>query len=117
ACGNTNQCQQTITVLLGSPPTITSSPQSQTVICGGSLGLSVTAASTTPCNYQWRRGGLDIPGATGSTFVSTNTGFSSAGLYCAVVANAAGAVTSAVAVVDVAAEITIQRNGTSLILT
>jgi len=117
ACGNTNQCQQTITVLLGSPPTITSSPQSQTVMCGGSLGLSVTAASTTPCTYQWRLGGLDIPGATGSTFVSTNTGFSSAGLYCAVVANAAGAVTSAVAVVDVAAEITVQRNGTSLILT
>jgi len=111
ACGNTNQCQQSITVILGSPPTITTSPQSQTVVCGGSLGLSVTAASATPCAYQWRVGGIDIPGATGSTLVSTNAGFSNAGLYCAVVANAAGAVTSAVAVVNVAAEIVMQRNG------
>ena len=45
-------------------PTITSHPTSQTVAPGASATFSVRASGTPPIRYQWRRNGVNIPGAT-----------------------------------------------------
>lgn len=54
------------------------------------MNLSVTATGTGPLSYQWRRNGVDIPGATGQTLLLLNTVPADAGLYSVVVYNAYG---------------------------
>jgi hypothetical protein len=73
------------------PPTITSQPANQTVLAGGTATFAITATSDglAPMTYQWRNGGTDIPGATGSSY-ATGT----AGTYSCVVSNACGPTTS-----------------------
>jgi hypothetical protein len=116
ACGNTNSCQQTITVLLGSPPVITGSSASQIVGYGSDLVLSVAATSATPCTYQWRVGGVNIPGATGSSLTIHGVQFTNAGVYNVIVANAAGGVSSKAAIVDVACKLFYQITPSGLSL-
>jgi hypothetical protein len=116
-CGNTNTCQQNIIILLGTPPTITSGPQGQTDVYGGSATLTVTAAGTGPLSYQWQLGGVNIPGATGSSLSLSGLRWTNAGLYCVIVSNSAGSTCSAPAVVNVAPMIQAQRQNGMLELT
>jgi hypothetical protein len=63
--------------------------------------LTGTAGGTAPLFYQWRKDGVDIPGANGTTLnlgVVTN---GTAGNYTFVATNSAGGVTSAPAVVTI----------------
>jgi hypothetical protein len=55
-------------VLLVGDPAIAAHPQSQTVDPGEAVTLSVQLdpASTAPITYQWRKNGVDIPGASGT---------------------------------------------------
>jgi hypothetical protein len=83
------------------PVVITLQPVSVSVIAGRNTTLRVTATGTGPLTYQWRKGGVDIPGATTNRLQLTNVSPADAGSYDVVVANAAGAVTSAAAAVTV----------------
>ena len=47
---------------------ITAQPQSQTVSENQFVALSVNATGTGALSYQWQKDGVDIPGATSSTF-------------------------------------------------
>ena len=49
-------------------PTITPHPAGQTVSIGGSATFSVAASGAPPLAYQWQRDGVDIAGATSSTY-------------------------------------------------
>jgi hypothetical protein len=49
--------------------------------------LSVTATGTAPLTYQWRRGGVAIPGATSSTYSVAATQTGDVGTYDVVVSN------------------------------
>lgn len=82
-------------------PTITSQPQSVTYGVGSTVAFSVTASGSAPLAYQWRFNGADISGATGTGYTKSNIQLSDAGSYNVVVANAAGTVTSATAVLTV----------------
>lgn len=56
-------------------PVITGQPGSRTVVEGGNVGLAVLAISFDPARvltYQWRRNGVDIPGATSSSLNLSN---------------------------------------------
>ncbi len=108
ACENTNTCQQTVTVLLGQLPLITSFPRSQIVAEGSDLTLTVTATSQTPCTYAWQLGGVPIPGASGTTCAFHGIRLTNAGVYSVIVSNAAGAVGSPAAVIDVGAKVSYQ---------
>ena len=77
------------------PPNISNPPQSQTVFAGQSAGFSVNANGSGPLNYQWRKNGSDISGATLSTYSIASAQTNDAGAYVVVVTNSAGAVTSA----------------------
>jgi hypothetical protein len=84
-------------------PVIVQQPSSQSV----PMGLTVTyavVASGDFMQYQWTKNGVDIPGATGSSYVTPPTAFADTGSTFAVtVSNTAGAATSGAASLTVTA--------------
>jgi hypothetical protein len=101
---------------LGSPPVITTQPQSQSVGGGNPVTFTVAANSATPLSYQWRRNGQALAGATNATLVLDTLRAGDAGGYSVLVINAAGAVPSAVAtlVVLIPPNITLQPQNQSV---
>lgn len=69
-CGATSS-SETITTIAG--PAVSVTPSGPTSFCtGGSVTLS--AVSGTGLTYQWQLGGVNISGATNTTFTTTTTG-------------------------------------------
>ncbi len=62
-------------------------------VVGETLPLSVKHDGTLPCQYQWKKNGVAIPGATTKDYSFVVTA-SSAGAYSVDVSNPAGKVTS-----------------------
>ncbi|MFA5343011.1 MAG: hypothetical protein WC381_03500, partial [Kiritimatiellia bacterium] len=85
------------------PPTIAAQPVSKTVTAYFQTAtFGVIAAGTAPFTYQWRRNGVNISGATSSSYTTPITvGTDNGAKYSVVVANAAGNVTSADAILTV----------------
>ena len=83
---------------------ITSQPANAAVIEPNPAGFNVTATGTAPLAYQWRRGGVNIGGATSSSYTLSPTAVASdnGAQFSVVVTNASGAVTSVVATLLVA---------------
>lgn len=75
-------------------PTLTGQPRSLAVDAGSSAHFTVSATGSVPLAFQWRKGGVNLPGATTSTFTIAQAQPSDAGSYDVVVSNAAGSVTS-----------------------
>ena len=80
---------------IASPVVITTPPQSQNIIAGGSVNLSVSATGSAPLGYQWRYYGVNLSGATNRTLTLTNLPLASSGPYSVVVTNAVSALISA----------------------
>ena len=68
---------------------------------GKTVTFSVTADGTTPFTYQWKKGGIDIPGATGATYKIVGVQLSNAGNYTVAVTNSVGSATSDIAALTV----------------
>ena len=80
---------------------VTAPPQSQTVLVGSNVTLTVTAVGPA-LSYQWFFNGTNaLAGATDSMLSLTNLSLSQSGSYTVVVTNAAGALTSPAAVLTV----------------
>lgn len=76
-------------------PTITGQPAAASVADGAAASFSVSASGSAPLAYQWRRNGIDIPGATASSYALNPATLGDSGATFAVrVSNAAGPVTS-----------------------
>jgi len=82
-------------------PLIVQQPLGGHAAIGQSLTFSVTASGTPPLQYQWRKNGSALAGATLSTYTIDNLQASHAGSYSVVVSNSGGSVTSADAVLVV----------------
>ena len=83
-------------------PSITTQPASSTVTMPAAATFSVVATGTAPLSYQWRRNGVDIGGATGTSYVLSPTAASDSGAtFDVVVTNAAGTATSSAATLTV----------------
>lgn len=82
-------------------PGILAQPQPQTVPSGATAVFSVIVAGTAPLQYQWRRNGSILAGATQSALFLTNVVPASAGNFTVVVTNAFGAATSQMAALTV----------------
>ncbi len=84
-------------------PKILTQPQSQSVVVGSSVVLSVSADGTAPLSYQWKKDNANvsdggrIQGALTQTLTISNVQPGDAGSYSAVVKNAAGSATSVAA--------------------
>jgi poly(beta-D-mannuronate) lyase len=75
------------------PPTISTSPASQTVIAGATVTFSVQAIGS-GLSYQWSFNGTALATGTNATLTLTNVFTTQAGTYTAVVSNSGGSVTS-----------------------
>ncbi|PYU57082.1 MAG: pyrrolo-quinoline quinone [Acidobacteria bacterium] len=76
-------------------PYINIQPANQTVSVGQTATFSVGAAGTPPLTYQWQKNGVDIPGATSSSYTTPATTSADTGtIFRVVVSNTAGSVTS-----------------------
>ena len=78
-------------------PYINIQPANQTVSVGQTATFSVGAAGTPPLPYQWQKNGVDIPGATSSSYTTPATTSADTGtgtIFRVVVSNTAGSVTS-----------------------
>lgn len=83
-------------------PEIATHP-SNTVACnGGQATFSVVAIGAPPLSYQWRKGGVNIGGATGDTLTINSVSPGDAGSYDVVVTNSSGSTTSNAATLAVA---------------
>ncbi len=78
-CGSVTSNAAVLTVY--APATWTSHPTSQTVCAGSPVNFTVSATGTAPLNYQWTKNGIDIPGATSTTYTITSASASDAGTY------------------------------------
>ena len=89
-----NNATLTVTAAAGSPA-ITTQPAAQTVTEGQTATFSVVATGNALLNYQWKKNGIDIPGATSSAYTIPATSIGDSGaVYSVVVTNSAGSVTS-----------------------
>ena len=82
-------------------PSISASPQSETVNAGNPANFSVTASGAGSLTYQWYFSASPISGASASTFSITNAQPANGGIYSVVVSNSVGAVLSAPATLTV----------------
>ena len=82
-------------------PQITQQPVSQTLAVGAEIRLSVVATGDVPISYRWQFNNFNIPGASSAEFVIPNAQAEDSGSYTVVVSNAAGSITSHIAVVTV----------------
>ena len=99
--GSTTSAAATLTV--NSAPSITSQPQSLSVISGSGATFSVTATGAAPLTYQWQKGGAAISGATSASYTILSVQSTDAGSYAVVVTNGSGSVTSSAATLTVTA--------------
>ena len=82
-------------------PQILTQPFSQTNVVGTTANFSVLAVGSNPMGAQWRKDGVNLPGATGTQCIVPNVQTADAGGYSVVLANQYGAVTSFVAMLSV----------------
>ena len=92
-----------ITYTASQAPSIGTHPRSQSVSAGQPVTFSVAASGTAPLRYQWQRNGVNIAGATGSSYTLASATLSDNGAtFRAVVSNGFGSATSNSATLTVA---------------
>jgi hypothetical protein len=84
------------TLTVGTPPSITQQPADLTVVQGQNATFTLSAAGDAPLNFQWRLNGLPVSNSS-SNYTVTGATPANAGSYDAVISNAYGSITSAVA--------------------
>lgn len=89
------------TTVPAASPVITVQPAGQSVTVGANVVLNVTASGNPTPAYQWRKDGVNIGGATISSFTLNNVQLTDAGSYSVVASNSAGQATSDAAVLTV----------------
>jgi hypothetical protein len=82
------------------PLVVINQPQSQTVMVGSPVTLSVGVTGG-PAFYRWQKNGADISAATNSSYVIANTAVGHAGDYRVIITNSLSVLTSTVATLTV----------------
>jgi hypothetical protein len=86
----------------GTPPTITTQPQNQTVGIGATATFTVTASGSVPLHYQWMENGMTITGATSASYTTPAVMLSDNNeQFSVAVSNSSGSVTSSAATLTV----------------
>ncbi len=101
SAGCTNVTSAVAALTVNSAPQITVNPLSQAVCSGSSVSFSVTAIGTPTPTYQWKKGGVDIAGATSATYTINPVSSADAANYSVTVTNSCGTANSAVATLTV----------------
>jgi len=87
----------------GDPPTltITSQPQSTSMVAGGSFTLNLAASGSGPLTYRWIQNGTTLTSQTNAAYTKTNAQMNDSGSYVCVVSNPSGSIMSSMATVTV----------------
>jgi hypothetical protein len=104
SCGNTTS--NPVTLTLNAPATINTQPISQTGCASSTVTFGVSASGSA-LTYQWRKGGVNINGATSSNLVLPNLSAADAASYDVVISSCGGSITSSAATLTVNAATTI----------
>lgn len=91
-CGSVSSLNANLT--LKTATSITTPPTNINQLAGSTVTFSVTAAGQGTLTYQWKKGTVDISGATNSTLVLTNIQSADAGNYSVVVTGECGTATA-----------------------
>jgi uncharacterized delta-60 repeat protein len=83
------------------PPQFVTQPASFATNVGASVTFSADVSNPTWVNYQWLQNGIEIPGATDTSFSLYNVQLSDAGTYSVFVTDAIGGTSSSNAVLQV----------------
>ena len=99
------------------PPELLTQPISRNTNVGASVKFTVTVSNPTASYYQWRKEGLNLPGATDMSYFLSNVQFADSGSYSVFISNGAGGTTSTNAVLNVGIAPAITGQPASLIVT
>lgn len=99
------------------PPEFIVQPASRATNVGATVKFSAQLSNPTASNFQWRKEGNNIPGATGTAYTLSNVQFADAGNYSVFASNGSGGTTSSNATLDVGIAPVITAQPASLILT
>jgi hypothetical protein len=88
-------------LVVNTPPSLTTQPLSVAVPAGTNVTLSVTASGSPTLRYQWRFDGVPLGGKTQASLVLLNLQSGNSGLYDVVVTNGFGMITSTPALLSV----------------
>ena len=100
SCGTVTSNTAVLTV--NAATAITSQPASQIVCIGANVPFTIVATGS-GLNYQWRKGGVNILGATSASYTITGVTAGDAGNYDVVVSGSCGTITSSTAILLVTA--------------
>ncbi len=93
-----------LSVVAPSVPVVATPPAAQTAAAGQTAQFSVVATGSPTLTYQWRKGGVNIAGATGAVYTTPTLATADSGSsFDVVVTNSAGTATSAAAKLTVTA--------------
>ena len=84
------QISEPATLTVNAPPAITVQPQSRTVQQGATVYFWVNVTGSSPLQYQWRRNGVNVSGATSAAHGILSAQLSSQGAYTCRIWNAFG---------------------------
>lgn len=106
----------TLHMAMACGPSIVSVSGDQQACSGDPVVMSVTATGAGSNGYQWRKDGVDIPGATGDTFSIASASSSDNGAYSVFVSDTCGAIVTDVGSLTVSdqPQITMQPTPQSL---
>jgi hypothetical protein len=77
-----------------SAPSIATQPQNQVVNQGNTATFTVVASGSGPLYYQWRKGGVPLAGATGTSYSKINAQPADVGIYSVLVTNGVNSIVS-----------------------
>ncbi len=108
---NATSSAAALTVTSGSAaiaPAITTQPQNQAIAAGNPITFTAAASGTPAPTYQWKKDGVNISGATGSSYSIVSVGATDAGSYVVIATNSAGSATSNSAALTVTVTASVQ---------
>jgi hypothetical protein len=94
AGGVVTSAPATLTLAPGGAPVFVTQPRGVTVNAGSTVALSSTATGSPTPNFQWRKDGTAILGATSDTLVLPGVTASTAGNYTVLISNSLGSFVS-----------------------
>jgi hypothetical protein len=97
-------------------PFVTLNPSSQTVAAGSTVSLTATVQGSLPISYQWKKDGVNVPGATSATLSLASAYFTDAGSYVLWATNGVGYTNTAAATLTVLAAPTFANLTNDLVL-
>jgi hypothetical protein len=100
--GQVTSATAALTVNAAAAPSITTQPQSLSILANQPATFGVAVAGSAPFTFQWQKNGTAISGATASSFTIAAIQPTDAATYTVVVTNIVGSVTSTSATLTVA---------------